>query len=65
MDALELTTLINTAANLMAENMSPQQLSAAAALFTQLGDTLATIAAVSNNDGKSTPPVSQNEDQTV
>ena len=39
-----LTFAITTVANLLSENLSDDELALAAASFTQLGDTLATIA---------------------
>lgn len=48
MNPLEITTLVNTAANLAAVCLNDGELSVAAAAFTQLGDTLATIAALRN-----------------
>ena len=44
--AFELTTLVNTLANVLAEKLDTQSAALAAAIFTQLGDTLATIAVV-------------------
>lgn len=52
MDAVELTALVNTVANLLSVNMCPKELALAAALFTQLGDTLAAIAVVRANDAE-------------
>lgn len=46
MTAFELTTLVNTLANVLAEKLDTQSAALAAAIFTQLGDTLATIAVV-------------------
>jgi len=43
MNALELTSVINTLANAIACNLTSDELSLAAALFTQLGDTMAVI----------------------
>ncbi len=49
--AFELTTLVNTLANVLAEKLDTQSAALAAAIFTQLGDTLATIAvADASND---------------
>ena len=42
----ELTTLINTFSVFMAEKLSDDMLVLAAAIYTQIGDTLATIAVV-------------------
>lgn len=44
MSPLELTTFINTTANAIACNASLDELNLLSAVFTQLGDTLATIA---------------------
>lgn len=45
MNALELTAAITTLANAMANNLTIDELNLLAAVVTQLGDTLATIAA--------------------
>lgn len=44
MEALELTTVINTLAVILAEEMTDDQLALWAAILTQAGDVLATIA---------------------
>lgn len=44
-DPLALTTAVNTLAVSIAQNLSDEDLSLAAALLVQLGDTLATLAA--------------------
>ena len=46
MDACRLTAMITVAANSLACNLSDEELTTLAVVFTQLGDTLATIAAV-------------------
>ena len=46
MNNLELTSAITAAANAIACNLSISELALAASLFVQLGDTLATIAAL-------------------
>ena len=43
-DPLAFTTAINTLAVTLAENMGDEELELAVCVFTQLGDTLATIA---------------------
>jgi hypothetical protein len=48
MNSLEFTTFINTIANAIACNASPEQLDLLAVTFTQLGDTLATISVTKN-----------------
>ena len=45
MDPRELTLLISAAANSLYETLPPAQLAVLAAVLTQLGDTLATLAA--------------------
>ena len=45
MNALELTTSITVAANALAQGLSLTELAMLAAIFVQLGDTLATVAA--------------------
>lgn len=59
MNALELTTSVTAIGNLIACNLSDDELALAAAVLTQLGDTLATISALrgidcnnKNNDNK-------------
>lgn len=44
MNACELTAAITAAANLLANELTDDELAVTAAIFTQLGDTLATIA---------------------
>lgn len=44
MSAFELTVLVTVLANVMAEDLSSRQLEFASAVFSQLGETLATIA---------------------
>ena len=46
MTALQITTLTNTIANILAEALPPEHLNIATAVFSQIGDTLATISAV-------------------
>lgn len=46
MTPLEFTTLINTAATALSEPLSDDEIALAAAVFTQIGDVLATIAVV-------------------
>ncbi len=53
MTAFELTTLVNTLANVLAEKLDTQSAALAAAIFTQLGDTLATIAVANASEDKS------------
>ena len=43
---VEFTTFINTLANAITNNITDDELSILAAVFTQLGDTLATIALI-------------------
>jgi len=43
LNSLEFTTFINTLANIIASNLSDSELAILSAIFTQLGDTLATI----------------------
>ncbi len=45
MDPFELTMCVTALANLLAQHLSDEDLNLLAALFTQLGDTLATISA--------------------
>jgi len=45
MNTLQLTTLINTLANVIACNINSEELDLASAILSQLGDTLATISA--------------------
>lgn len=45
MDPRELTLLITATANSLYERIPPQELAVLAAVFVQLGDTLATLAA--------------------
>lgn len=49
MNLLELTTIINSLANLIACNSSSNELDILAVIFTQLGDTLATISVLKNS----------------
>ena len=51
--AFELTTLVNTLANVLSEKLDTQSAALAAAIFTQLGDTLATIAVVDASNDQS------------
>lgn len=45
MNTFELTIAITTAANALAQGLSPAEMALLAGIFVQLGDTLATIAA--------------------
>ena len=45
MNALELTTSITVTANALAQGLSLTELAVLAAIFVQIGDTLATVAA--------------------
>jgi hypothetical protein len=45
MNSLELTSAVTALANALACRLTPSEISLAASLFVQLGDTLATIAA--------------------
>lgn len=47
MDPRELTLFVSAAANSLYETVPPERLAVLAAVFTQLGDTLATLAAQS------------------
>lgn len=49
MSPLEMTTAINTLANIIACSLSDQELALASAAFSQLGDTLSTIAVLREN----------------
>ncbi len=51
MDAIELSTGIYAAAAALAECLPPEELNRAALVFTQLGTTLGTIAALKSLDG--------------
>lgn len=51
--AFELSAFINTLANVLAEKLDTQSAALAAAIFTQLGDTLATIAVADASEDKS------------
>ena len=60
MNSLELTSAITAIANAIACNLTIDELAVLAGIFVQLGDTLATIAAVENlcknQDDKKTAP---------
>lgn len=43
MKSYELTTFINAIANILARNSTPEEIALLAVMFTQLGDTLATL----------------------
>lgn len=45
MNSCEITALVTAAANVISRGLSPEEISMLAAVFTQLGDTLATKAA--------------------
>ena len=49
MNSLEFTTFINTLANAISNNLTNEQIGLLAVTLTQLGDTLATIAVVSES----------------
>lgn len=51
MDAVEWTTGVYAAAVALARNMTPEELTRTALLFTQLGTTLATLAALQGLEG--------------
>lgn len=53
MNPLQLTTFINTTANFIACNANDDELNLLSAVFTQLGDTLATISVQRNICNKS------------
>lgn len=53
MDAAKVTAAITAAANLLAEAMTDDELALYAAVFAQLGDTLATIAVLRDTGGSS------------
>ena len=57
MNALELTAAITALANGMAKGLTVEQLAVVAGIFVQLGDTLATIAALrsTENGGEFAP----------
>ena len=46
MNAFEVTQAVTLTANYIAQNRAPEQVAVLAAFFTQLGDTLTTIAVV-------------------
>ncbi len=46
MNAFEVTQAVTLTANYIAQNCAPEQVAVLAAFFTQLGDTLTTIAVV-------------------
>ena len=50
MNACELTTFITAVANILAKNNNPDETAVLAAMFTQFGDTLATILAMQDID---------------
>ncbi len=60
MDAAKVTAAITAAANLLAEAMTDDELALYAAVFAQLGDTLATIA-VLRDTGSSSESSSSSE----
>lgn len=66
MNPFGVTTLVNTAVNLAAECLNDGELSVAATVFTQLGDTLATISvlrsAKSNDSEKCGSPCGGNDE---
>lgn len=46
LNSLEFTTFINTLSNAIADNLTDNELTILAAIFTQIGDTLTTIAII-------------------
>ena len=55
MNSCELVTFVSTISCLIAQQCTPEQLSLLAAIFTQLGDSLATIVINSETDTRSDP----------
>lgn len=52
---LELTTLVNTLSVAIAQNLSQSELALASTIFTQIGDTLATIAVINQQQAQRHP----------
>lgn len=52
MTPIQVTAAVTAAANLLAEVMTEDELALYAAVFAQLGDTLATIAVVNDSSGQ-------------